>query len=364
MRARKPKGSVVFNKIRGTWNFLWVENGRRKSKKLGTLPELPTKADALKKAEVVSRDIRLIAERRIPSVRELVGQFRIEKMPLRFSTRYGIEQWLQNHVLPKWGRLQITDLKPRPVELWLDSLALSPKSRVHIRGVIRQLWDFAMWRGDIPAERNPMELVRIKGATKHKKPRSLTTEEFQAFVEQLDEPIRTVALVCVSFGLRISEALALKWSDVDWLHGTLHVSRGIVRQRVGDVKTQGSDQFISVDPQFLEVLKTWKQATEFRSEGDWMFASPVKLGRLPISYPWVWKAFQTAAGKAGIQKFGTHTLRHTYRSWLDAVGTPIAVQQKLMRHADIRTTMNVYGDVVTDEMRQANSKIVKLALAN
>jgi integrase len=49
-------------------------------------------------------------------------------------------------------------------------------------------------------------------------------------------------------------------------------------------------------------------------------------------------------------------MRHTYRSWLDAVGTPIAVQQKLMRHADIRTTMNVYGDIVTDEMEQALSK--------
>jgi hypothetical protein len=54
-------------------------------------------------------------------------------------------------------------------------------------------------------------------------------------------------------------------------------------------------------------------------------------------------------------------MRHTYRSWLDAEGTPIAVQQKLMRHADIRTTMNVYGDVVTDEMEQAASKVARLA---
>jgi len=44
------------------------------------------------------------------------------------------------------------------------------------------------------------------------------------------------------------------------------------------------------------------------------------------------------------------------------VGTPVAVQQKLMRHADIRTTMNIYGDVVTDEMQQAHSKVVGLAL--
>jgi integrase len=51
-------------------------------------------------------------------------------------------------------------------------------------------------------------------------------------------------------------------------------------------------------------------------------------------------------------------MRHSYRSWLDAVGTPIA----LMRHADIRTTMNIYGDVVTNRESEAHSKIVGLAL--
>jgi integrase len=67
-------------------------------------------------------------------------------------------------------------------------------------------------------------------------------------------------------------------------------------------------------------------------------------------------------GRAGVPQFGTHSLRHTYRSWLDAAGTPIAVQQELMRHSDIRTTLNLYGDVVTDEMRQAHSKVVRMAL--
>ena len=63
-----------------------------------------------------------------------------------------------------------------------------------------------------------------------------------------------------------------------------------------------------------------------------------------------------------IGKPGTHTMRHSYRAWLDAVGPPIAVQQKLMRHADIRTTLNIYGDVVTDEMAQAHSRVVRLAI--
>jgi len=46
------------------------------------------------------------------------------------------------------------------------------------------------------------------------------------------------------------------------------------------------------------------------------------------------------------------------------VGTPIAVQQKLMRHTDTRTTMNLYGDVVTDAMAQADPKVVGLGLSN
>jgi integrase len=72
--------------------------------------------------------------------------------------------------------------------------------------------------------------------------------------------------------------------------------------------------------------------------------------------------YQKAGAKAGIGGLGTHSLRHTYRSWLDAVGTPLAMQQKLMRHADIRTTMNIYGDIVTDEMAVASGRVTRLAL--
>ena len=124
---------------------------------------------------------------------------------------------------------------------------LAPKSKVHIRGTISILWDFAMWRGDVPTQRNPMELVTIKGATKRtKKPRSLTVEEFQRFIVHLGEPFRTMALLCVCFGLRISEALALRWSDVDWLEGKLKVERGIVCQQVDDVKTSESRRSLHI----------------------------------------------------------------------------------------------------------------------
>src|SRR5215469_14229207 len=111
---------------------------------------------------------------------------------------------------------------------------------------------------------------------------------------------------------------ALKWSDVDWLSRSLNVERSIVRQQVDDVKTDNSRGRMNIDRELLEVLKLQKHSTEFSGPGDWMFASPVQLGALPWSYPWVWRVFKVAASSAGVGKLSTHTMRHSYRAWLDA----------------------------------------------
>jgi len=361
MRERHKTGSLVFDRARGTWRFLQWFDGKRRSQTIGTKQEYPTKAAAWKAVKPLPEKQTAVST--APTVNTLVDQYRAEKMPARFSTRRGYNAWLKNHIVPKWGKCPITAVQPRPVELWLQSLTLTPKSRAHIRGLLSILWDFAAWRGDVPMQRNPMELVTVKGASKRaSKPNSLTVEDFQKFIVQLQEPFRTLALLCVCFGLRISEALALKWSDVDWLNGRLTVERGIVRQHVDDVKTETSQRRMTIDGSLLEVLKQWKQMTQFSAQEDWIFASPVQLGRLPWSYPHILKLFVKTAEDAGIPHVSTHTMRHTHRSWLDAVGTPIAVQQRLMRHASITTTMDHYGDVVTDEMTVASSKVAGLAL--
>ena len=161
-------------------------------------------------------------------------------MPERMSTRRGYDGWLNNYILPKWGDSELTKLQARPVEIWLDSLTLAPKSKVHIRGLLHVLWDFAMWSGDIPTARNPMELVNVKNASHRvRKTRSLTVEQFQLLLEAVgnDACWRTILLLAVSFGLRISEVLGLKWKDVDWLGKTISIERGVVKQIVDDVKS-------------------------------------------------------------------------------------------------------------------------------
>ena len=226
MRQRQRSGSVVLDKRIKTWNFFFWDNGRRRSKKIGTTKEYPTKASAWRAAQPLRQMVENQAKvsNAVPAVnnstvKTLVELYRTEKMPKRAMTRQGYNTWLNHYIVPTWGDCALQELQARPVDLWLQSLSLAPKSKVHISGLVRVLWEFAMWRGDVPLQRNPMTLVVIKGASKRiRQPRSLTVEEFQQLARELEEPFHTIALVCVCFGLRISECLALRWSDVDWLN--------------------------------------------------------------------------------------------------------------------------------------------------
>jgi integrase len=359
---RHASGSVRYDKRRKTWNYLWYDGPTRRSKRIGTKQEFPTKAAAWKEVESLEIQAKPPDGDKGDTVRSVITRYEAERMPSRQSTARVYRSFLNNHVLPKWADTRIQDVLPRPVELWLRELPLSPKSKTHVRSLMHGLVEFAMWSGLLDISRNPVSLVRNIGATrKVRKARSLTAEQFHALLKELQEPFGTMALLSVCLGLRFSEALALRWADVDWLGSSLSIRRGIVNQIVGEVKTQGSAKTFHLAGELLERLKSWKQSSQFSGAEDWIFASPFKLGRLPYSYTGTRQELERASKAAGIGHISSHAFRHTYRSWLDAVKTPIAVQQKMMRHTDIRTTMNIYGDVVTDEMSTAGLRVAELA---
>ena len=363
MKRARVVGRLVFNKRYGTWNYVYTnpETGRPTTKKIGVFP---TKEEATKRAVALGLELRFVTPA-VPKVETLVNLYRGERMPVRASTVRGYELWFKNYIIPHWGNDEITRVKARPVEQWLGTLNLSPKSKVHIRGLLHMLWDFAMYSEVVPTERNPMELVKIKNASKPvRKTRTLTLEQFHALLETLgtDPSWRTLLLLAVSFGLRISEVLGLKWRDVDWLGKTISIERAVVKQICDDVKSTHSARKMVCADELLEILSRWRQITEFSAPDDWVFASPYKLGRQPLSYTFVWESLRDAGSQANIGHVSSHVFRHTYRSWLDSVGTSVGVQQKLMRHADIRTTMNIYGDAATADMRNAHEKVVRLVL--
>jgi len=321
-RARHQQGSVVFNKRSRTWHYLWRESGGRRSKLLGHESELPTKASAWNAAEPFRRTVNDPSKRADKvgiTVKLLVEHYRTEKMPKRYSTHRVYESWLRNYILPMWGNSLLPEA--RPVELWLQSLDLAPRSKTSIRGLLSLLWDYAMWCGDVPRGRNPMQLVSITNASKRiRQPRSLSVEEFQRFIQMLNDPFHTIALVSVCFGLRVSECLALRWSDVDWLNSKLRIQRAIVRGHIDAVKTVYSERAMAVDTAVLDVLKQWKQTSQFQAPEDWIFASPACIGRLPWSADSINKAYAKAAKAAGTGNVSTHVMRHTYGvGWMQLV---------------------------------------------
>ncbi len=359
MSSRIRTGSVVQDKRSKVWNFFWWENGKRKCKVLG---RFPTKAAAWKAARPLRDATEMKTILTCPRVGELVPQYRIEKMPQRASTRRGYEVYLQKHILPKWQDAELTELQARPVELWLQSLDLAPKSKVHIRGLLRVLWDYAMWRGDVPTLRNPMELVQVRNGSKRtRKPRTMTIEEFHRLSAILTEPYRTMATVGVCLGLRWSEIVGLQWQDLDWLNGELRLQRAVVKQIEDEVKTVHSSKPMALDSRILDLLKQHKQSSVFTEPGDWVFASPEKHGKLPRSYTSFWEKLGRSCQDAGIKHVSPHSFRHSYRAWLDELGTPITVQQRAMRHGDIRVTMS-YGDAVGEGLREATSKVAAKAI--
>jgi integrase len=251
------------------------------------------------------------------------------------------------------------------IEQWLKTIELAPKTKGNIRNVMAVIFNCAMRWGLIDLGVNPIALVRVKGISRRQtEPRILTPDEIQALIAGLAEPCRTSVIVALGTGLRCSELFALKWLDFNWETLTVLVQRAIVDGVVGEVKTKYSRSGLPLDPALAEILFNWKRATQFGRDSDWVFASSQKAGELPFrSTSMLATQIKPAAAIAKLgTNVGWHTFRHTYSSMLRQLGVDIKVQQELLRHADIRTTLNVYTQAVSDQKRSAHSSVVRMVL--
>jgi integrase len=114
------------------------------------------------------------------------------------------------------------------------------------------------------------------------------------------------------------------------------VQQGVVNGRIGRVKTEASNDEIPLDPGFAQILHGCKGSRS----GGLVFPSHVTGGCYYAGM--IQRQILRPKGEEiGISDLGWHTFRHTYCSLLDETGAPIGVQQKLMRHSNVSTTMNV-----------------------
>jgi integrase len=135
----------------------------------------------------------------------------------------------------------------------------------------------------------------------------------------------------------------------------LAVSRSITGLHVEATKTPDSEDEIALDPDVLALLLRWKEQCP-DSADHWLFPN-VDTGR-PFHADSLRDDHLHPAGQTiGIPNLGWYAFRHTCRTLLDDLGTPIGVQQKLMRHSDVRTTMNHYGTAYEKTKRRANELV-------
>jgi integrase len=174
----------------------------------------------------------------------------------------------------------------------------------------------------------------------------LTVEEFCSLTPFLKDPFRTMVMVALCLGLRVSEIMALKWDDFDFGGFALLVQRSVVHGRVDEVKTEYSHDRVPLDERLAEVLMEWKAKSPLQQADDWVFSNPA-TGRPYHQEEILKNHIKPAPLLPGLVRTSDgHTFRHTYRSLLDETGAPMKVQQELMRHASIETTMNVYGQAM------------------
>ncbi len=287
----------------------------------------------------------------------IIDRYMLEEFPtLRHSTQTTNRSLIELHIRPKWGSVRLAEVTPNDVKRWLDSLAFGAASKARARNTLSKLLDLAMLWEYIPVARNPMELVRVKGSTKRiKRIVTITPEEFKALVASLPEPYSLMVLVTGCLGLRVSETLGLKWGDFDFKEGTLSIGQVFTHGEVQDVpKTDASGNEIPVHPKLCAALRDW----QVRQEHDfsWVFANP-KTGSPYSDSTILTNYLKPSAAKLGIKGLGWHTLRHSYKSWMAAAKIVPAHMKDLMRHANIETTMDVYGMTLTPELRAANEVV-------
>jgi integrase len=284
-----------------------------------------------------------------------------ETEQITYQTLASYRSIIRRHLRPKWGDFCLQDVRPSLVQDWLRNLVMSPKYKGHVRSLMYRLFDKAMIWELIDVERNPMELVKVRGISKRKqRPRHSPGER------------------CLETARRISSALPDHGADCTVLRSADQRNPrvaldGLRFQAVGclDPAISSRQATQQVEDRVLAGRSSARTGLHSRAEemasacveteGQWLFPSPV-TGR-PYHADSVRTDYLVPAGvELGLGRIGFHTFRHSYRTWLDETGAPVGMQQKLMRHAHISTTMDQYRNASMEAKRKASRPVVQRLL--
>jgi len=281
------------NRKRGpqVWRFRWSEIdtlGKRlyHKKIVGTVEHCPDET-AVRRAAVgllseINADVRPTSPRAF-TIAQRCDHFEQRELAKEntwrsHATKKIYKAYLTRWVRPHWHKYELSEIRTIQVESWLRRLLLAKSSCAKIRNLMSVLFNHAC-RYEL-FDRNPIYLVR-QSAKRRRVPVILTPSEIKALVDKLRIRERTLVLLAVSTGLPQSELFGLKWGDIDFTEGHMHVTRSIVYGVEGPCKTEASQKPVPVHSILVEALLQWRKAVRCASADAWIFASKRYRGRRP-----------------------------------------------------------------------------------
>ena len=265
-------------------------------------------------------------------------------------TAEGYEHMICKYIIPNLGNHKLTDLKPEHLQQYYsERLAngLGARTVRHHHVTLHIALKTAVKRGMII--RNPADAVDPPHFTRPEM-HTISEADLTKFLDAAQEteyyPLFYLALFT---GMRRSELLALRWSDVDLILCQAHVTRSLHHLRTGETvfrptKTIKSRRSVALSPSTVQVLRDYKAKQEIAKLYD---------GRLsqnddPI-FPWlpdtVTHAWLKLARKVGLKDVHLHSARHSHASLLLRQGVHPKVVQERLGHSSIQVTLDTYSHV-------------------
>jgi integrase len=336
-----------------------------RNRKIGTVKEFPHRRDAEKAVLALRANIN--SEVRSPeTVNNLIAHYSMIELSAEggktTSTRQVYEGYLRVQIAPQWGRLRLDQVKTVAVENWLRSLDYAPGTLSKIRNIMSALFAHAKRHDMITA--NPIAGVRCS-SKRMKTPDVLTPDEFKSLLAELPHRERVMVMLAGTTGLRRSELIALKWEDVDFDILQVDINKSCVRAQMGATKTEASAKPVPLIPAVADSLREWRRVTLYPAQEDFLFPSIRNHGRTPLWPDMVLiDKIRPAAERAGItgKRIGWHTFRHSLGTNLRFLGVDVKTAQELLRHANAKTTLDLYTQAVSSQKREASTLIGHMML--
>ena len=374
-RRGKREGSIAQRKD-GRWQGL-LTTGYRDGKRVRTTvygltyDEVSQKLDRVRRRvtdqrPIITRDQRL--DRYLAYWRTDVAGPRV-----RANTARSYEATIRLHIVPVLGHLRLGALTPPELRRWLSTLAeggASDATRQYARRVLTIALNDAIIDGLL--ETNAAALIgRRSGTSTRKKfaPKYLTLD--QARILLAAEPTTQLGMLIATalpLGLRLGEALGLRWPNVDLEGGQLHVREQLQRldQRWQFVapKSEESRRTILLSATTIDQLRahrTRQKAARLKAGAAWTDLQLVFTTRhgQPLAQRNVRRAFDALLARTGLPAMSPHALRHSAATLLLAQGVPERVVQRILGHSDARMTAR-YTHVLEELQHDAATRMDRL----